>query len=77
MPGVVKNYYKKEKSTLNVQELKFIKCSRLIRLQDLQLSNLSNMMYESIINKNDIFNIIQEMSITNKVLLEKLESKNM
>ncbi len=81
MSGICTNYYKKEKfnekKEFEKQELKFIKSSRLVRLLDLEVKNLSNMMYENIIDKNSIFNTLQEMAMINKVLIEKLENKNL
>ena len=81
MSGICTNYYKKEKinekNEFEKQELKFIKSSRLVRLLDLEVKNLSNMMYENIIDKNSIINTLQEMAMINKVLIEKLENKNL
>lgn len=72
MSGISKYKYQSSKFD-SEDELKRLNIKRLIHLQDLQLKTLLNCISESIIDKNDLFNITQELIITNKVLIQKYE----
>lgn len=76
--SLISNYnydYKKLKfdSYNDLHELTF---DRLINLENNLLKNLSLGINKSIIEKNDLYNIIQELIMCNKVLVQKLKNKH-
>lgn len=66
--------YEENKKLEEEKELRKLDLKRLFKLQKVQLDNINYLLNNSMFDKNDVFNTLQEITVINMVISNKLSN---